>query len=190
MGINFVVGDSGTDLRFAALAPSGWPVDLLAGELHVLDSTVATLKGTRIRPVAAGRTTVIVRIGDGESWTEVSVYEPVPTLEGLRRDQRLVVAPVRLARGDTIRWPLPMGLFSLHYNRTSAQPIPTLAVDGLIMCMPDFGPTVDDTWCLVRAPGASVRISHPGTVAGEIVGSLALTRQADPEPEPATSSTE
>jgi hypothetical protein len=191
MGMNFVVGDSGKDLRFAALAPNGWPVDLLAGEVHVLDSTVATLKGMRIRPVAPGRTTVIVRIGDGESWTGVSVYEPVRTLEGLRRDQRLVVVPVRLARGDTIRWPLPMGLFFLHYNRTSAaQPIPTFAVDGLIMCMPDFGPTVDDTWCLVRAPGASVRISHPVTVAGEIVGSLALTRQDDPEPEPVTSSTE
>jgi hypothetical protein len=193
MGINFVVGDSGKDLWFAALAPNGWPVDLLAGEVHVLDSTVATLKGTRIRPVAPGRTTVIVRIGDGESWTGVSVYEPVRTLEGLRSDQRLVVAPLRLARGDTIRWPLPMGLFGLHYNRTSAaQPIPAFAVDGLVMCMPDFGPAVDDAYCLVRAPGASIRISHPGTVAGEgeIVGSLALTRQNDPEHEPMSSSTE
>jgi hypothetical protein len=191
MGMNFVVGDSGKDLRFAALAPNGWPVDLLAGEVHVLDSTVATLNGTRIRPVAPGRTSVIVRIGDGESWTRVSVYEPVRTLEGLRRDQRLVVAPVRLARGDTIRWLLPMGLFGLHYNRASAaQPIPTFAVDGLIMCMPDFGPHVDDTYCLARAKDASVRMSHPGTVAGEIVGSISLTRENYPEQEPVSSSTE
>jgi hypothetical protein len=189
--INFIVGDSGTDLRFLALAPDGRPVDLLAGEVHVLDSTIATLTGTRVRPVAPGRTTVIVRIGDAESWTEISVYEPVRTFDGLRSDQRLVVAPMRLARGDTIRWPLPMGLFTLQFNRTSAsQPSPTIAVDGLIVCMPEFGPGIHESFCLVRAPGASVRISHPGTVAGAIAGSLAITRQYDPEHEPLSSSTE
>jgi hypothetical protein len=190
-GINFVVGDSGKHLQFAALAPDGRPEDLLAGEVHVLDSTIATLNGTRVRPVAPGRTTVIVRIGDGESWTGISVYEPVRSFDGLRSDQRLAVAPVRLARGDTIRWPLPMGLFTLQFNRTSAsQPSPTIAVDGLIVCMPDFGPGIDASFCLVRAPGASVRISHPGTVAGAIVGSLAITRQYDPQHEPVSSSKE
>jgi hypothetical protein len=119
------------------------------------------------------------------------VYEPLRTFDGLRRDQRLAVAPVRLALGDTIRWPLPMGLFTLTFNRTPAsQPMPTIAVDGLIMCMPDFGPGIAESFCLVRAPGASVRISHPGTVAGAIVGSLAITRQYDPEHEPVSSSTE
>jgi hypothetical protein len=181
MEINFIAGDSGKDLAFYALGPDGQPVDLLTGELHVKDSTVATLTGTRIRPVAPGQTTVILRIGDGESWTGVGVYESVRTLEGLRPDQRLVVAPVRLRRGETIRWPLPMGLFWMRYGRTSAnQPIPTFAVDGKVMCMPEFGPAVNDVGCLVRAPGASLRISHPGTVTGEIAGSLALDRQNDP----------
>jgi hypothetical protein len=40
--------------------------------------------------------------------------------------------------------------------------------------MPDFGPTVDDVGCLVRGAGATLRISHPGTVTSEIAGSLAL----------------
>jgi hypothetical protein len=182
MGVSFVVGDSGHDLAFMALAPDGWPVDLLAGELRVLDSAVATLTGSRIRPVAPGLTSVIVRIGDGESWTGVSVYERVRTFDGLRPDQRFVVASVRLAPGETVRWPLPKGRFWMQYGRASAvQPIPTFAVDGLIMCMPDFGPTVDDVGCLVRAPGASLRITHPGTVTTEIAGSLTLMR--DPEPE-------
>jgi hypothetical protein len=173
--INFVVGDSGKDLRFYALAPDGRPVDRLAGELRVKDSTIATLKGARISPVAPGHTTVIVRIGDDEAWTGVTVYEPVRTLEWLRPDQRFVVAPVRLALGDTIRWWLPKGLFRLQYRRASgALPIPTFRVDGPVMCMPDFGPTVDDVDCLVRAAGATLRISHPGTVTGEIAGSLAL----------------
>jgi hypothetical protein len=181
MGIQFVAGDSGRELSFAALDPRGRPVNLLTGELHVQDSTIATLKGIRIRPVAPGRTLVTVRIGDGEGRIGVVVYEPVRTLDGLRIDQRFVVAPVRLARGDTIRWPLPMGLFHLQYDRASdAQPIPTFAADGLIMCMPDFGPTVDHVYCLVRGPGATLRIAHPGTGAPEIVGTIALARQKDP----------
>jgi hypothetical protein len=187
MGIDLVVGDSGHDLAFMALAPDGRPVNLLTGELHVEDSTIATLKGIHIRPVAPGRTFVTVHIGDGVSGTVVSVYEPVRTLEGLRPDQLLVVAPVRLARGDTIRWPLPIGRFWMRYDRASdAQPIPTFAVDGLVMCMPDFGPTVDDVGCVVRRPGATLRITHPGTAAGEIAGRLALMRDPDPErpPEP------
>lgn len=183
-GMNFVVGDPGQDLAFTAFAPDGRPVDLLTGEVHVEDSTIATLHGTRIRPVAPGQTMVAVRIGDGEAGTGVSVYEPVRTLEGLRPDQMLVVAPVRLAHGDTIRWQLPKGLFRLQYRRASdAQPLPTLAVDGPIMCMPDLGPTADDVGCLVRGPGASLRITNPGRW-GELAGSIALTRHRDGPPAP------
>ena len=61
----------------------------------------------KVGPVAPGQTILQVRIGDDEAWAPVVVYEPVRTLEGLRDDQMVVVAPVRLARGDTIRWPLP-----------------------------------------------------------------------------------
>jgi hypothetical protein len=174
--LNLLAGGSERELAFTALDPAGRAVDLLTGELHVKDSTIATLEGTRIRPVSPGHTMVTVRIGDGEAWIGVTVYEPVRTLSGLRPDQRSVVAPVRLARGDTIRWSLPVGRFWLRYSRASAaQPMPALAVDGLIMCMPELGPSVDVA-CLVRAPGATLRIAHPGTTAGEIAGSLALER--------------
>lgn len=181
MWLQFVAGDSGKDLRFFATGPDGLPVSQLAGELRVQDSTVATLKGTHVRPVAPGRTFVTVRIGDGESQTAVIVYEPVRTLEGLRPDQRFVVAPVRLARGDTIRWWLPKGLFWLEYERAAdAQPIPALAVDGPVMCMPDFGPDVERVGCLVRGPGAVIRIAHPGTTASGIAGRLSLEQHKYP----------
>jgi hypothetical protein len=192
MGMNFIAGDSGRELSFYALGLDGSPVDRLAGELRVTDSTVATLTGTRIRPVAPGYTTVILRAGDTESWTRISVYEPVRSLEGLRPDQRLVVAPVRLRRAESIRWPLPMGLFRLQYRRTSgARAIPDFAVEGLVMCMPDFTPTIVDVSCLVRAPGATLRMTHPVIPSEEIAGSLALERYgdrlgspADPSPHP------
>jgi hypothetical protein len=176
--VNFVAGDAGRDLAFMAIGVDGRPVDLLTGELHVEDSTIATLHGTHLRPVRPGTTHVVMHIGDGEGWTGVSVYEQVRTFDGLRPDQQLVVAPMRLARDSTVRWPLPIGLFELSYGRSSdTQPIPTFAVDGPVMCMPDFAPTVDHVNCLVRGPGASLRITHPGTVMGEVSGSIALWRR-------------
>jgi hypothetical protein len=105
----------------------------------------------------------------------VSVFEPVRTLEGLRPGQRQVVAPLRLAPGDTIRWPLPRGLFWLRYDPASdAQARPAFAMDGPIVCMPYFGPANDMAGCLVRGPGASVRITRPAKATGEITGSLWL----------------
>jgi hypothetical protein len=178
MDVNLVAGGPGHDLVFMAIGPDGRPVDLLTGELQVEDSTIATLHGTHLRPVRPGMTNVTMHIGDGEGWTEVSVYEQVRTFEGLRSDQQLVVAPVLLTRASTVRWSLPTGLFELSYGRSSnRQPIPTFAVDGPVMCMPDFGPTVEHVRCLVRGPGASLRITHPGTVTGEISGSIALWQQ-------------
>lgn len=154
MWIQRVAGEAPQDLAFVALDCDGLPVNRLAGELRVRDRTIATLVKGRVRPLAPGHTEITMRIGDGHARTRVGVYERVSTFEGLRRDQRYVVAPVHLARGETIRWPLPQGLFWLQYRRTSgAQPIPTFAVGGPIMCLPDFGPTVERVSCLARAPG-------------------------------------
>lgn len=174
-GITFLLGDVGRDLRFVALDPDGQPVSRLAGEIRVEDSTIATLHGTLVRPVAPGHTGMSVHIGDGEAWTGVTVYEPVSSLVGLRADQRVVVAPVRLAPGETIRWPLPKGLFSVRYTPASrGQPSASLDVDGPLMCMPTLGATVHDANCLVRGPGATIRIAHPGGYASAIAGGLAL----------------
>jgi hypothetical protein len=181
-GLNFVTGGAGRDLHIAAFGPDGRPVSLLAGEVRVEDSTIATLKGTHIRPLAPGQTMVKVRIGDAQSWTGVTVYEPVRSLVGLRPGQNLVVAPVRLAPGDTIRWPLPVGLLSVQYTPASrGQPAPSITVAGPIMCMPAFGPRVDDSFCLARGPGASISIAHPGTSTRPIVGTLALDRRSNDE---------
>jgi hypothetical protein len=176
-GITLLLGDSGQDLRFQALGPDRRPVEMLAGELSIEDSTIATLRGTHVSPVAPGETHITVSIGDAERDVYVSVYEPVHTFIGLRAEQSLVVAPVRLVPGDTIRWPLPVGQFDLQYDRVSdLQPIAAMAVDGPVMCMPDFGPAIDYVVCLVRGPGAWLRIAHPGTVPGAIAGNISLHR--------------
>lgn len=180
MWLQLVAGESVQPIELTAIGPDSGVVTLLAGDVHVGDTAIATLSGWGVRPRAPGHTVIITRIGDAETITGVSVYEPVPSLEGLRSDQRFVIAPVRVARGDTIVWPLPKGLFWLVYRRASgASPIPRLAVQGPVMCMPDFGPGVDYVSCLVRGAGASIRITHPGTARGAIEGRLALGRQPE-----------
>ena len=162
MWIQFTAGDSSQELNFVALDPDGLPVNRLAGLLRVKDSTIATLKNGRIKPISPGHTEVVMRFGEGVAWTQISVYERVPSLEGLRADQRFVIAPVRLAPADTIRWPLPQGLFWLQFHRAAPyHAMPTIEVDGPVMCTPNFDPSVDRVECLVRGRGATVRLTHP-----------------------------
>jgi hypothetical protein len=177
MVMSLIAGGAGGDLPFTARAPNGRLEWLVAFDVRVDDSAVATVHGLHVRPVAPGTTVVTVSIGDARARVWVNVYEPVSTFAGLRPDQRLVSAPVRLASGDTIQWPLPTGQFWLRFTPVSrSQPVPRIVVRGQIACMPAFGPT-DQARCVVRAPGASVRISHPHASRGEIVGNLSLERR-------------
>lgn len=193
---NFMVGDSATTLTVDAIGLDGQPVTRIAARLRVDDSTVATLDGDgRLRPLRTGHTSIDVEIGDRGAGAVVTVFEPVRTFDGLRPDQRWVVAPIRLTRGEGIRWPLPTGLFFLSFSADSSEvpaargfqgfgsPVIThspvsMSVAGPIMCIPELGPGVLDTHCLARAPGATVALTYSGPGASrEIVGALALERQ-------------
>lgn len=175
----FVAGDSAYTLPFSAVDPEGQPVHLLAGERWVGDTTVARLEGNQLRPLAPGVTRVSTAIGDVEAHTWISVYELVPSLEGLRADQRFVIARVRLARHDSLAWKLPIGLFWLRYHRDSiGAPMPRLRASGKAMCMPELRPGVDWTHCLVRAPGATLHVVDSGS-RGPLTGRISLERQVE-----------
>jgi hypothetical protein len=177
--MSLIVGERGRSLPFGAHRPNGWFEDLVAYEARVEDTSVAALKGLEIRPVAPGTTSAILKIGDGQTRIWVSVYEPVSTLAGLRPDQRLVSAPVKLAPGDTIQWPLPAGRFWLRFTPAKAipkPPAPRIAVIGEIACVPSFGLT-DQTICITQSPDARIRITHPGASRDSIIGNLALERR-------------
>jgi hypothetical protein len=179
MVLSLIAGGATEALPLTAIAPDGRRVDLIAWDARVEDSSIVALHGLQIRPVASGTTSVLVSIGDGATRIWVSVYEPVSTLAGLRPDQRLVSVPVHLGAGDTIRWPLPTGHFWLRFTPVSgSQPVPKIVVSGSISCMPELGPT-DQASCIVRDPGARIRIMHPGASRGQIVGRLALERKSD-----------
>jgi hypothetical protein len=197
---NFVVGDPAATLTVDAIGLDGQPVTRIAARLRVVDSTVATLDASgRLRPLRPGETWIDIEIGDRRAGAFVTVYEPVRTFEGLRPDQRLVVAPIRLTRGASIRWPLPTGVFFLTFSADSSEVPPTrefvglgsgssptvqspvnMSVAGLIMCtrMSESQPGALGAYCLARAPGATLILTYSGPGGpNEIVGSLALERQ-------------
>ena len=181
-GYDFVLGDTARALVVDAVGLDGRPVTRVVARVRVADSTVATLEntpeGVRIRPLRPGSTEVDVNVGGQWAPVPVTVYEPVESFRAIRPEQQAVAAPVRLAPGAALRWPLPTGLFWLAFAPDPAGRLrPALAVDGPVMCMPAPGPGVDRTHCLVRGPGASVTASHPGRTAREAGGALALLRQ-------------
>ena len=197
---NFVVGQPPGTLTVNAIGLDGQPVTRIAARLRVEDSTIATLDSSgRLRPLRPGQTWVDIEIGDRRAGDFVTVYEPVRTFEGLRTDQRWVVAPIRLTRDASIRWPLPTGVFFLTFSADSSEAPPmrgfvalgsgssptvqspiNMSVAGLIMCtrMPELQPGVLGAHCLARAPGATLILTYSGPGGpNEIVGSLALERQ-------------
>lgn len=174
--MSLLAGEAAAAIPFTAHAPNGRVEQLVAFEAHVRDSSVVALEGLHLRPKAPGSTVVSVSIGDARANVWVNVYEPVPTLVGLRPDQRLVSAPVLLSPGDSIQWPLPAGELFLRFTPAwRSQPVPKIVVHGRVMCMPAFGPT-DQARCDVRDAGAWVRITNPGSARRPIAGRLALER--------------
>ena len=117
--IDIVAGDSAEHIPVEALGPDGRRVELLAGSARILDSSVATLEGLRIRPRSGGETMVGVFVGDRGGWIQVDVYERASTPEGMSQDQHVAV-PVRLASGETRRWSLTAGSYVLSMRPESS----------------------------------------------------------------------
>jgi len=176
---DFVLGDPERELPVDFVGLDSLSVTRIAGQVTIRDSTVATVKGVRIRPLSPGRTNVELRVGDEWTSAAVTVFEPVRSLASLRPDQRFVAAPVRLARGESVRWPLPTGLFYLVIlpGPEGAAP-PVMAVSGAIMCLPKLRPRVYRFGCLARSADALLTVAHPGSSAAYAAGTIALERDA------------
>lgn len=111
--IQLLLADSAQDVVVEALGPDGELVDLLAGSATILDSSIATLDGLRVRPRRPGSTIVYLRIGDHLPGAGVHVYEPVATLAGLGSHQKFVAVRLALAGGEVRQWPLQAGNWML-----------------------------------------------------------------------------
>ncbi len=181
---DFVLGDPPRELPAEFIGTDGAPVTLLMTRVTVQDSSVATLDGLRIRPRRPGRTYLSLTVGKQWTGAAIRVFAPVATLDGLlpehRPQDRFVAATVHLESQESIRWTLPVGLFSLQFlpdqesDAVLGGPAPLLTVAGPIMCLPRPRPAVYTTRCLVRGAGATVIVAHPGSTDRAVRGALAL----------------
>lgn len=180
---DFVVGGPPREWPVDFVGLDGLSVRLLSARVAIDDSSVARMDGLRIQPLAAGLAHLSVRVGDRSSGAAVRVFAEVPTLDGLRDDQRLVAVPVRLTPGRIERWTLPVGLFSLVFlegtetGQSGYAPAPLMSVAGPVMCLPALAPRVYNSRCLARAAGATLTVSHPGATARTVVGHVAMERE-------------
>jgi hypothetical protein len=182
--LNFVEGEKARALPFAAVGLNGERVTQLRGAVTVVDSDVAALSGAWVRPRAVGATAVTVEIGDFRTDMRVRVHELVSSFAGLRPEQRLVARPVRLARGDTVNWAIPKGVFWVKYlPRNRSDTPPTITMHGPAGCSPGDGMHVFrlvveeySKYCLVHADGATVTVAHGEHGPDIIDGFVALER--------------
>ena len=177
---NFALGDAAQPLRVGAIGLDGQPVSRLAADVRIDDPSIATFErtpeGTRLVPLAPGRTIVHVSAGGQHTGARVTVFEPVSTLEGLEPEQRYVLASTRLAPRASVRWPLPVGHFWLVNQVDGNGDAPGLAVGGPVTCRPALAPGVYRTRCVVRGSGASITLAHPGSGASALDAVLAIER--------------
>ncbi|NUQ20218.1 MAG: hypothetical protein HOQ09_04585 [Gemmatimonadaceae bacterium] len=180
VGMQLVAGDSAEPLPFEAVDAGGRPVTLLAGTAKIMDSSVATLEGLRVRPRSPGRTAVGLRVGSRFKWIGVTVYEKVPTLEVVRPERPNVAVSVTLASGETRRLPLPRGRYLVGILPDSSGV--RLAVLGAGCVRISF-----DRRLMCDSPGdATVVLYTPwsATPTPDVSGAVAVQRIADSD-EPA-----
>jgi len=176
-GLELVAGDSAEPIPFEAVDSAGRRVELLAGSMRILDTTVAKLEGGRVRPRAPGSTLVGVFVGDRGEWTGVNVYERVSSPSRIRPDENVAV-PVRLASGDTRRWPLPAGSYVI-----SMQPEGSALRFALLNGACARIPFVRAYLCGVRADASIIVYNRWEQDATPAVGAnLMLRRLADETP--------
>ena len=176
--LNLVVGDPPQELPFEAIGIDGQPVTLLAGNVTVEDSSVATVEGLSVRARAGGSTGMTMRVGDRRAFAEVHVYERAVTPERIRPGQHLAMQ-VHLAGSEMRRWHLAASRETYYVTMIpdrNDREMPALAIVGA-----SCGPGMDahSFFCLARSD-ALVTVYHPRNIdpAKKLSGTLAVWRQS------------
>jgi hypothetical protein len=176
--VNLIVGGPPQTLPFEALGPDGRAVTLLAGQVTIIDSTIAAVDGARIRALKQGQTGLKMRFGNREAFAEVLAYQLVHDPEDIRPGDHLGV-PISLRPGEMRKWRLPASpqeYFVTMLPDSDGQQIPRFVIVGAA-CSPALG--ANTFFCLARTD-ASVTVYYPRNVAAprNITGTLAIWRQA------------
>lgn len=175
--IQLMLGDSAQQLPITAFDADGRQVDLVAGTASIVDSSIATLDGSWIRPRSVGATVGSVRIGDNSVRFGVHVYRRATTLDGLRSaGEQLVALPLALGKGEMQRWLLPRGEYMLAMlPEESETPELRLRIEGAV-CHPNQ--LTKRRFVCVAQADASVIVYHPSDAKSPptLVGQLLVRK--------------
>jgi hypothetical protein len=179
--LDLFVGDSARDFSFVAHGPEGGVVTDLRGTVTVADASVAAIEGTGVRAKRPGATVAIIDVGGRETRIPIMVYQPVDSFVGNPPKLGLMSMSVTLARGDTIRTPLPKAAFWVTYiPRDRGAPPPTIELLGYGGCSAGDGVhqrRVEDgeyaKYCFSRS-GSRLMIAHGATGAAVVRGTVAI----------------
>ena len=180
--VRLVLGDSAQFLPIYASGADNRPVTQLAATLKIMDSTIATLDGLRVRARAPGETRVGVWAGERFTWVGVLVFGRATSPEGIRPGQNLAL-PVRLASGETRRWRLPAGRYRLSMLPDVPDTArPRLATEDAGCMRLSWG---GELFCESTGQGTViVYVPWRATPSAPLSGQLAIQRLADAAPEP------
>ena len=157
--IQFVMpGDSAQQIKVQAFDATGNPVVPLSAAITIRDTAVATIEGDRVIPRSPGASVIGVRVGNRDAGAGVHVYQRVSTLDGIRREQRLVAIPLEMSPGESHTWHLGAGgwMISMLPENDEKNGI-RLRIDGA-SCYHGFTPRRYE--CATRS-GATVVVYHP-----------------------------
>lgn len=140
--LEMALGEPPQPVTVNALGPSGAVEPLLSFTLSVRDSTVVAIEAGLARPLAVGRTAVLVDFGGISTAVPASVF------------QELVADTLRLTPGEFRSWPLAPG----RYEIAVMPLVPSTSLTALDLttegasCVPDAR-REDLIHCLVRERG-------------------------------------
>lgn len=153
------VGDPPQQLPISAIGLNGAPETTIAGTVIVGDTQAVSIHGLTLQTKRPGGTLVYVWIGGMVEVIFVSVAERDSSPAALRPGHYFAVSPLRLASGETRRWPLAAGTYLVSFGSdTIASAALTLStVDAT--CTPRLNAY---TYYCTASKGAAVVVSAPG----------------------------
>ena len=119
-GGELVAGDSAVPMWFSADGPDGRPVELIAGSVTVRDSDIASLHDMRLRPKLPGTTVLTVVAGDHSHTIPIRVLSAAHNPGALGPYDAFIVPSLRVAAGETRRWPIAPGLYAISLRPDTA----------------------------------------------------------------------
>jgi hypothetical protein len=175
---DFLPGDGPHVVRVAVLDGDGKPVKELRGSVRVADTSIATLHRGFLTPHKTGTSRLTITIGNARTTVTIAVHEMVSRFDNLAPTQRSVAMRLRLAPGDTLHLPAPVGTVWVKWlSRDGSARHPELTAEGSGYChnfndaLSEFPRDEYGAYCEL-ADGARIRVARPGKTGPALTGAL------------------